>query len=105
MRAAGDVGPCSKDKGPELGPWRAAGGGAGCVGGVTWGGVGVWPATQPFTTRMWRGRRRGTEAGKPGDGGWGAGAGLPPAGMAGVPWGPVGAEAPHVGWVQNHDVC
>ena len=32
---------------------------------------------------MWRGRRRGTEAGKPGDGGWGAGGGLSPAGMAG----------------------
>ena len=45
---------------------------------------------------MCRGRHRGTEAGKPGDGGWGAGGGLSPAGMAGVPWGPVGAEAPHV---------
>ena len=32
----------------------------------------------------------------------GAGGGLSPAGMAGVPWGPVGAEAPHVGWVRNH---
>ena len=30
------------------------------------------------------------------------GGGLSPAGMAGVPWGPVGAEAPHVGWVRNH---
>ena len=39
---------------------------------------------------MWRGRRRGTEAGEPGDGGWGAGGGLSLAGMAGVPWGPVG---------------
>ena len=33
---------------------------------------------------------------------WGAGGGLSPAGMAGVPWGPVGAEAPHVAWVRNH---
>ena len=44
----------------------------------------------------------GNEAGEPGAGGWGTGGGLSPAGMAGVPWGPVGAEAPHVGWVQNH---
>ena len=44
----------------------------------------------------------GTEAGEPGAGEWGAGGGLSPAGMAGVPWGPVGAEAPHVGWVRNH---
>ena len=41
------------------------------------------------------------EAGEPGAGEWGAGGGLSPAGMAGVPWGPVGAEAPHVGWVRN----
>ena len=39
-----------------------------------------------------------------GMGEWGAGGGLSPAGMAGVPWGPVGAEAPHVGWVRNHDL-
>ena len=45
MRAAGDVGPCSTDYGLESGPCRAAGGGVGCVGGVPWGGVGVWPAT------------------------------------------------------------
>ena len=45
---------------------------------------------------MWRGRRRGTEVGKPWGGGWGAGGGLSPAGMGGLPWGPVGAEAPHV---------
>ena len=32
-------------------------------------------------------------------------AGLSPAGMAGVPWGPVGAEAPHVGRLRNHDLC
>ena len=31
--------------GPESGPWWAAGGGVGCVGGVPWGGVGVWPVT------------------------------------------------------------
>ena len=43
----------------------------------------------------------GTEAGEPGAGEWGAGGGLSPAGMAGVPWGPVGAEAPHVRWVRN----
>ena len=41
----------------------------------------------------------GIEAGEPGAGVWGAGGGLSPAGMAGVPWGPVGAEAPHVGRV------
>ena len=105
MRAAGGVGPRSTDNGPELGPWWEAGGGVGRVGGVPWGGVGVWLATKPFTTRMWRGRRRGTEAGTAGDGGWGAGGGLSPAGMAGVPWGPVGAEAPNVGRVQNHDLC
>ena len=39
----------------------------------------------------------GTEAREPGAGEWGAGGGLSPAGMAGVPWSPVGAEAPHVG--------
>ena len=43
--------------------------------------------------------RTGTEAGEPGAGVWGAGGRLSPAGMAGVPWGPVGAEAPHVGRV------
>ena len=42
-----------------------------------------------------------TEAGEPWAGEWGAGGGLSPAGMAGVPWGPVVAEAPHVGWVRN----
>ena len=47
----------------------------------------------------------GTEAGEPGAGVWGAGGGLSPAGMAGVPWGPVGAEAPHVGRVRNHNLC
>ena len=99
MRVAGGVGPCATDNGPESGPWWAVGGGVGCVRGMPWGGVGVWSATYSFTTRMWRGRRRGTEAGKPGDGGWGAGSGLSLAGMAGVPWGPVGAEAPHVGRV------
>ena len=45
MRAAGGVGPCSIDNGPELGPRWEAGGGVGRVGGVPWGGVGVWPAT------------------------------------------------------------
>ena len=33
---------------------------------------------------------------------WGAGGGLSPAGMAGVPLDTVGAEAPHIGWVPNH---
>ena len=46
----------------------------------------------------------GNESGEPGAGVWGAGGGLSPAGMAGVPWGPVGAEAPHVGRVRNHDL-
>ena len=32
----------------------------------------------------------------------GAGGELSPAGMAGVPPDPVGAEAPHVGWLRNH---
>ena len=45
MRAAGGVGPCSTDNSLESGPWWAAGGGVGCVGGVPWGGVGVWPAS------------------------------------------------------------
>ena len=45
-----------------------------------------------------------TEAGEPRAGAWGAGGGLSPALMAGVPWGPAGAEAPHVGGVQNHDL-
>ena len=47
---------------------------------------------------------KGTEAGEPGAGAWGAGGGLSPAWMAGVPWDPVGAEAPHVGRVRNHDL-
>ena len=45
MRAAGGVGPCSTDNGPELGPWWEAGGGVGRGGGVPWSGVGVWHAT------------------------------------------------------------
>ena len=44
----------------------------------------------------------GTEDGEPGAGLRSTGGGLSPAGMAGVPWGPVGAGAPHIGWVQNH---
>ena len=52
--------------------------------------------------RMSRGNCNGTEAGVPGAGMRGAGGGLSLAGMAGVPWGPVGAEAPHVGLVRNH---
>ena len=78
--------------GPELG----------CgVGGVWW----WWVC--PATGVLLRGSDEGvdclgTEAGEPGAGEWGAGGGLSPAGMAGVPWGPVGAEAPHVGWVRNH---
>ena len=47
----------------------------------------------------------GTKAGKPGVGIRGAGGGLSPAGMAGVPWDPVGAEAPHIGWVRKHGLC
>ena len=34
MRAAGGVGPCSTDNGPESGPWWAVGGGVGWCGGV-----------------------------------------------------------------------
>ena len=41
----------------------------------------------------------GIAAGEPGAEKWGAGGGFFPAGMAAVLWGPVGAEAPHVGWV------
>ena len=92
----------SKDNGPELGPRCVVGGGVRIVGGVSCGGVGVCPATEPFTTRKWRGSRGGTEAGKPGEGNRGAGGGLSPAGMTGVPSDPVGAEAPHVGWVRNY---
>ena len=44
-RAAGGVGPCSTDNGPELGPLWEAGGGVGRVGHVPWGGVGLWPVT------------------------------------------------------------
>ena len=70
------------------------------VGGVWW----WW--VRPATCVLLRGSDEGedcmgTEAGEPGAGEWGAGGGLSPAGMAGVPWGPVGAEAPHVGWVRN----
>ena len=54
--------------------------------------------------RMSRGCCTGTEAGEPGAGLRGASGGLSPAGMAWVPWGPVGAEAPHVGRVRNHDL-
>ena len=39
---------------------------------------------------------------KPGEGNRGAGGGLSPAGMAGFPWDPVGAEPPQVGGVRNH---
>ena len=46
---------------------------------------------------MWRGRRRGTEAGKPGDGGWGAGGGLSPAGWPGCPGVPWGRRLPTSG--------
>ena len=45
MRAAGGVGPCSTDYGPQSGPRWEAGGGVGRVGGAAWGGLGVWPAT------------------------------------------------------------
>ena len=92
-------------------PWcvvRVGGGWAGWavqswalgVGGVWW----WW--VRPATGVLLRGSDEGedcsgTEAGEPGAGEWGAGGGLSPAGMAGVPWGPVGAEAPHVGWVRN----
>ena len=70
------------------------------VGGVWW----WW--VRPATGVLLRGSDEGedclgTEAGEPGAGEWGVGGGLSPAGMAGVPWGPVGAEAPHVGWVRN----
>ena len=70
------------------------------VGGVWW----WW--VRPATGVLLRGSDEGedcfgTEAGEPGAGEWGAGGRLSPAGMAGVPWGPVGAEAPHVGWVRN----
>ena len=70
------------------------------VGGVWW----WW--VRPATGVLLRGSDEGedcsgTEAGEPGAGEWGAGGGLSPAGMAGVPWGPVGAEDPHVGWVRN----
>ena len=65
-----------------------------------------WWWVRPATCVLLRGSDEGedcmgTEAGEPGAGEWGAGGGLSPAGMAGVPWGPVGAEAPHVGWVRN----
>ena len=43
----------------------------------------------------------GPEAAKTGVGIQVAGGALSLAGMAGVPWNPVGAEAPHVGWVRN----
>ena len=46
----------------------------------------------------------GTLAGELVAGVWGAGGGLSPAGMAGVPSGPVQAEPPHVGRVRNHDL-
>ena len=85
------------------------GGGLGGVGGPELGsGVGGvwWWWVRPATGVLLRGSDEGedclgTEAGEPGAGEWGAGGGLSPAGMAGVPWGPVGAEAPHVGWVRN----
>ena len=32
-------------------------------------------------------------------------AGYPWLGWMGCPWGPLGAEAPHVGQVRNHDLC
>ena len=76
-----------------------------------WGGGGVWRWwVSPATGVLLRGSDEdvdcmGTEAGEPGAGAWGAGGGLSPAGMAGVPSGPVGAEAPHVGRVRNHDLC
>ena len=71
------------------------------VGGVWW----WWVC--PATGVLLRGSDEGvdclqTEAGEPRAGEWGIGGGLSPDGMAGVPWGPVGAEAPHVGWVRNH---
>ena len=76
-----------------------------------WGGGGVWRWwVSPATGVLLRGSDEdvdcmGTEAGEPGAGAWGAGGGLSLAGMAGVPWGPVGAEAPHVGRVRNHNLC
>ena len=54
--------------------------------------------------RMSRGYCTGPEAGEPGAALRSSGSGLSPAEMAGVPWGPAGAEAPHVGQVQNHDL-
>ena len=72
--------------------------------GVRWcGGVSCYLVSYyEEVVRMSRGCCKGTEAGEPGAGKRGAGGGLSPAGMAWVPWGPVGAEAPHVGWVRNH---
>ena len=103
---------------------RKGGGGSGAGGGRRWAWVGGgwagwvvrswalgvggvwWWLVRPATCVLLRGSDEGedcmgTEAGEPGAGEWGAGGGLSPAGMAGVPWGPVGAEAPHVGWVRN----
>ena len=84
-------------------------GGLGGVGGPELGlGVGGvwWWWVRPATGVLLRGSDEGEdclgiEAGEPGAGEWGAGGGLSPPGMAGVPWGPVGAEAPRVGWVRN----
>ena len=103
---------------------KGGGGGSGAGGGRRWAWVGGgwagwavqswalgvggvwWWWVRPATGVLLRGSDEGedcmgTEAGEPGAGEWGAGGGLSPAGMAGVPWGPVGAEAPHVGWVRN----
>ena len=72
--------------------------------GVRWcGGVSCYLVSYYYeVVRMSRGNCMGFEAGEPGEGMRGAGGGLSPAGMAGVPRGPVGAEAPHVGLVRNH---
>ena len=70
------------------------------VGGVWW--WWVCPATGVLLRRSDEGEDcSGTEAGVPGAGDWGAGGALSPGGMAGVPRGPVVAEAPHVRWVRN----
>ena len=96
VRRVGGVGwGRSTDVGPELAPgawWRAVVGGRVLVPGLLLRGV----------VRMSRGNCIGTKAGEPGAGLRGAGGGLSPAGMAGMPWGLVVAEAPHVGCVRNH---
>ena len=83
-------GPCSTDNGPESGPWWAAGGGVGCVGGVPWVGVVVWPA--PSLSLRGCGEE---DAGEPRPESLGMGAGALAAGYPrlgwpgcpGVPWG------------------